>query len=320
MLDTQMMAFLNEQIAKIPGKKKVGRKYINVICPWHDDHSPSLGIRIANPTHLTPLGSVKCIACGQRGDWNSLADRLGLKRLASDTVVASEAWVDLSQYDDLVTVSALTEERILQQQFVDVHAPWPVEDRWRGFSGHFLRRFAARSVIRYNKDRSVASRWLWFPVHVDHAVVGGFLARLNKREGAASYLNSPGEWIGAKGLWPYDYVCDLAPGYVVLVEGQRDALRLLRAGVPALCVFGSENFTRAKAGLVCSIPGVNTVYAFGDNDDAGRKFNQLVQSTLRNRIRTRVVTLPEKLEGDDPGSVPFSYIQRLKRAGESALS
>ena len=309
MKDFELLSFILRQVDKIPGKKKRTRKYINVVCPFHADHNPSLGIRIAPPA----LGSIKCLACGEKGGWNKLAERLHLDRIVGE-IIETEAWVNTEQYSHLVATKSKTISGILSSQYVSSHSKWPANKEWRGYSGKFLSRFEplyCLRPVRYTQERIPM---IWFPVYIDQELVGGFLGHLEKPKDKTkpTYMNSPGEWVSTEGLWPYDYVCAKKPPVIVLVEGQRDCLRLLRAGIPALCVFGTQNFTVAKANLVRSMPGLNQVLLFGDNDKAGRAFNIQAKGLLKDKIKTGIITLPKSLEGEDPGSVPFRYIKMLR--------
>jgi len=49
--------------------------YIAGLCPFHDDHRPSLLVYDKDPTARE--GWFRCLACGEQGTWSRLYDALG---------------------------------------------------------------------------------------------------------------------------------------------------------------------------------------------------------------------------------------------------
>jgi DNA primase len=129
-----------------------------------------------------------------------------------------------------------------------------------------------------------------------------------------------GPWIKEKGLFPYDYIKPKARkcGYIVLVEGPRDALRLITDGIPALSVFGVQNFGVKKANFVSALGDV-AVYIMSDNDAAGDVlFQKAKQSFKEIGIKVNRIKLPRKRDRSgniikmDPCSAPDTLIRNLK--------
>src|SRR6185503_1897184 len=85
-------------------------------------------------------------------------------------------------------------------------------------------------------------------------------------------ISAGGQWIHSAGLWPFDYAINLMRKNdwttIVVVEGQRDAIRLLSNGIPAVCFFGTNGWTDKKAQLLEAF-GVKRVVVMPDGDEAG---------------------------------------------------
>jgi DNA primase len=157
------------------------------------------------------------------------------------------------------------------------------------------------------------------PVSVNKKIVGYVKAALEKRKGQLPYVSSKGTWIKDKGLFPFDYIGKKArlKGYVVLVEGPRDALRLIMEGIPALCVFGVQNFGKKKANTAASL-GVQC-YIMADNDPAGEVLVAKAKAAFKEiEFKLKTITLPKKKDKFgkliklDPQNVGQDFIDTLK--------
>jgi 5S rRNA maturation endonuclease (ribonuclease M5) len=183
------------------------------------------------------------------------------------------------------------------------------EDEWRSFTGKFLKQFKAlKALDKYGKPVMV------LPVMVGKDLVGGIKCRWQKREGQLSYINSKGRWTRESGLWPYDYVQRMKPRCVWLVEGPRDAMRLLKYGIPALCMLGTQNWSEAKRDLVLAL-GVERVVSFTDGDKAGREAAYIIEDSFSDLIDLRLIKmwrLTKKLglKKLDPFECPKKHLRR----------
>lgn len=192
---------------------------------------------------------------------------------------------------------------------VQVYRKWPHYQEWRGFSGKFIESMDGQELTYEGKGGNVY-RHLLLPVWIDGELVGGIRCQLKARKGKPSYLNTAGEWSSAQGLFPYDHVVKMGKNYVVLVEGPRDALRLIRDGVPAMCVLGAGMMSREKALLVAEM-GLDCVFLLGDGDDAGRVFNESAYDCLSELVPTKALNLP--LTGVDPCGMDAAMLAKIKR-------
>lgn len=307
--DPALVEFIRQEVGRIAGPTKENAKYLNIVCPFHDDHDPSLGIRIADPTRYAPLGSITCISggCRVKGPWSMLADRLGLQKLPK-TVTLEHLKVDRKTVTRLMGKRVWTmDELVLAIGGVQVYRDWPAWQEWRGFDGKFLQELGGQELT-YQGKRGFVYRQLLLPVRIDGELIGGVRCRLKSKKGQPSYLNTAGEWSSERGLFPYDHVAGLGKKYVILVEGPRDAMRLVRAGVPALCILGAGMFNRKKALLVAALDP-DCVFLLGDGDKAGRKFNESAYEHLHELVATKAINLP--MNGMDPFGMPDEMMRKV---------
>ena len=81
---------------------------------------------------------------------------------------------------------------------------------------------------------------------------------------------------------------------VVVAEGEKDVDRLWAIGIPATCNLGGAGNWTASDLQQLKDAGVKRVGVIGDNDDAGRRHNQVVaQSCRAYGLDVRVVLLPD---------------------------
>lgn len=317
---------IKQELSKVKNKKEQGDS-IYICCPFHREKTPSFGINL-NPNHKrVPLGFGHCFGCGTKKNWNQIAKALGLKELSnmkSDGTFKQEYVAPLS---DKVKKELFENENGLSLQ--DIEKEWgcvlsyPIEktETWRDINGNLLRKIGCWvSVDEYD------NKCLLMPVTIDGTIVGAQKALWEKsvKKKIPSYLNYTGEWIKEEGLFPYDYVEKLIRKtnrkYVVLVEGARDALRLLEKGYPALAILGTNNWSRKKLDLI-NLLNIDFVVIMMDADDPGVAARREIKELIKNKIETKVVKLDkiqyniqgkfEKKDAWDPGNIPEKYLNKI---------
>lgn len=313
-------------------KVKRGRKYklhgnnLEIQCPFHGggrENTPSCGIYLGTGNAEVSLGTTYCLGCGWKGSWNMLADKLKLKKVDSKEFKRDSSYVDRSELtksidallgDDLDTMDKYLEEWGYHLN-MDFNQP-----EWRTISGHLCRDLGARLVVDLsgNNRNRPPEPMLIFPINVKGKTTTIFKARIEKKEGELSYINFDASNIKKKGLFPFDHVRKLIKkkGYkwIVLVEGQRDALRLIQYGIPALAILGSKNWSKDKAELVAGL-GMSVVVCM-DGDTAGiSATNAVVRDFDRMHLEYKVIELMEWSEEEgrsvDPGNAPKELIEML---------
>ena len=254
--------------------------YTMICCPFHSDENPSG--RIFHSAETKNPGFFKCYGCGKTASWNELAPLIGCEPFESKPCTRYFCTDMLySPESDGEAHSEVLEHRSL-----------PQNKRWRSISTNLLRSIGCDLCrIKYRFGRY--SDWfLYLPVIVDGETVGYTKGRMHKEAGKTSYINLRGAWVKTHGLFPFDYALSKMTNThtVVLVEGQRDALRLLSNGIPALCIMGTQSFSEAKCRLL-EIHGVRRAVIMLDGDDAGIQGTKKVYSLLKNFMDCKVIQL-----------------------------
>jgi 5S rRNA maturation endonuclease (ribonuclease M5) len=291
-----------------------------VICPFHADRNPSCGVYIDRSESRRHLGDFNCLGCGEHGSWNTFAEKTGL-----DTI---QEWRRDSGIHSVVTAAEeegllgndgrLSIKAILMSMRCEEAQPWPEMIDWRGFKGTFLRSIGGMIVGDYHNDTVAAL----FPVRVGNKLRGAVKAVMEKKTTKSSYYTSGGSWIHSYGLFPYDYTKKLIHKgkhkFVVLVEGPRDALRLIRAGIPAIAVLGANTIGHIKVLSILALD-VDMYYVMPDNDKGGTKlWHNLKSGITAKEAPVRRIKLPReydkkgKLIKMDPYSAPAEIISNLK--------
>jgi 5S rRNA maturation endonuclease (ribonuclease M5) len=223
--------------------------------------------------------------------------------------------------------------------------PVPRNKLWRSISTNLLIELQGRVCVKWldDYDRWASTKFLYFPVQINGETRGYFRARMRKSEDpkTPSYLlakSTPGSnWSKRWGLWPFDHSIKLMKKVgtttMVLVEGQRDALRLITNGIPAVCIFGTQSWSRHKPQLM-ELAGVERVVSLFDGDDAGIKATDNTEDDLRRLFDLKIVKLwsvkgspykrfahlpePSKAAKEagvslwDPGNCPQWIIDKIK--------
>ena len=188
---------------------------------------------------------------------------------------------------------------------------------------------------RYGWSKEV----IFLPVLINGVLEGYIKAGLKKEKDRPSYINAKGPWSKSHGLFPYDYAVNLMNSLnsstMFLVEGPRDALRLLALGIPAMSILGTQAWSELKI-KVLSLAPIDQIVLMLDGDDAGIQATEKIEPTLQPYFQeVQVVKLwkykqsPYQLFADcefpskaakeagvnlwDPCSCPIVIINKLKK-------
>lgn len=322
-------------IERIPGRKQnVNGAVIMIVCPFHPDRNPSAMLNAA-PTDRFPLGFFACFGCGKTAKWNELAQKLGLetiedKDLKQDRTldrdleatrntllgVRREEIGDDAVDEDDFTPSNHGIDDLFKKFRIELPVPFPAETCWRRVPGWLLKRIGAYMAF----DPQREDRVVVLPVRVEGVTVGGIKAWWKKeKRDTTSYKNLSGEWAKKEGLFPFDYALKVAKRKkvktLVIVEGPRDALRLLRYGIPAIAVLGTQNWSKEKANLLIDT-GMRIMICM-DGDAAGEKARKTIKKDLKkhgNYCVYNLFKLAQELGVDklDPGEMDKEYVMEIK--------
>lgn len=293
-----------------------GRKNLKLNCPFPHEKGTDTGHNL----EITKDGrKAHCWVCDWSGSWNKLARDLGLSEFntestSTDTYTGRVAEMDLfgKLLEDLNESVEDESTYILPDDLL----PWK-RKTWRGLSRSFLKKIPAflwnqRVDLKDERTGKVfntfyVDRILW-PYYQYGRLVGYVGRRLDGGDKMKYYR---AEWSKAKGaFFPFDYVRQhhKRERTIVLVEGEVDALVLLQAGIPALSILGSTNWSEKKRDLLLSL-GFRRVIILMDGDSAGRKAAKEIKKTLHGYFDTSVMKLAE---GEDPGAMDEDQLEWLR--------
>jgi hypothetical protein len=323
--------FIQDQLKNLPGTKKPGPNSTFILCPFHVEKTPSARVFHSN-------GFLKCYGCGAAKSYNDWAPDAGLEKSGKQGLPKSgEApLVSESRFlDALFSEKKSSRDRNLELIDLDdeLAKRIGVSRRWRGFKTTFLSSIGAKIAFDVDSRR----HYIWLPVFIRGKLKGNILAQIKKptSKEIPSYLNSPGTWSLKYGLFPFDsaIACMKSHGLssLVVVEGPRDALRLLSLGYPAVSMLGTHSWTDTKSRMI-EMSGVDRVIVMLDGDKAGRQATRFLRTgkrtpTAEPTIRplpeffeTKIVRLwnldvdPDHSEDKyDPGNLPEDVLLSILR-------
>lgn len=314
-----------DELQRVEGPKGSTADAIQIVCPFHADTDPSLGVFMGIGMDI-PLGFFHCFGCGEKGHWNILADKLNLKKISavsSKLKTTKEISGKVEKLKaKLAIIDSTTKLSTLMHSLGDpAYYPWSEDVEWRGYSGKLIR--AVGGLYLFEHHHSKRELACFFPNQIGPRYYGGQKAFVNKVKGRPSYMGTKGDWAHDYGLFPYNYVADKMMKkhklkYVVLVEGVRDALRLITLGIPALAILGAKQFTKEKLRFLIKA-GARHIFTMPDTDTGGKTMKNTVRDVIRaynetspKPIKFNNLPLPKpkgKRKKYDPDDVPEKYIR-----------
>lgn len=317
---------IEQEVRRIRGATKPNPSGVMVVCPFHRDSDPSMIINL-DPKSKRPIGSFYCFGCTKHGRWNELAEAFGLQSINGQNTQVTEFHgrdydPKLLEPDDTVeSFDFITDD--LGLEFV---VNWPEHMDWRSIPGDLLAKINAKLAL----DSRTQEEVVFLPVMVNKVMVGGIKALMERPESkdTLAYVNSSGVWAREKGLFPLDSVKKQIRKHrcVIIVEGSRDALRLIACGLPAVAILGTHNWDATKRDLLIAT-GVESVVLMMDSDEAGRKAQRKIKRScaglleihsvnmkaIEERInKARIKKGKTPLKKIDPVDLPVSLINRIR--------
>lgn len=301
-----------------------------VLCPFHAERTPSARIYVSDTTKSP--GYMKCYGCGGKGPWDKVAPLIGLKPYKREKPV-----------EEFVNLNLLPDEAEQDDSDDFVNEPMKLTDlprnkKWRDIKTNLLIALGAKVCRIQSKQYGLLQPRLWLPVYINGELRGYIKARFRKHPDFPSYINAKGPWSKTHGLFPFDYsielMRELGSRTIVLVEGQRDALRLISMGIPAMCILGTQSWSDTKAKIL-ELAGVTRLILLFDGDCAGIEATKLLKPRVTSMFKVKVLKLwsmigspyrqfkdeefPSKAakKADvtlwDPGNCPEWIIKKIKR-------
>ena len=285
-------SFILEQLAKARIYHVTKNGYAVLICPIHNSGLEKTPSRRVSFGDKYPYGESFCYACSgqeQKLTWNQLAAKCNMAPLPGEEDGEegedNQLWLSIIPPEDFYGKDApgMT------------HFPW--KGGWRGISAKLMRQLCATEVNSKDEPR------LYLPILIDGDEVSNIQCTIDTKSEAASKIKYLKEGkVTQWALYPVDIAFPLAEklGYILLVEGARDALNLLQYGVPAVCIFGTNGWNKAKRDTLIDL-GVKVVVAM-DGDEPGRKCSEKIETDMKRlKHPYKVIRFAD---GVDPGGLP----------------
>jgi CHC2 zinc finger len=233
------------------------RETVKALCPWHDDHNPSLTVK---------REKYRCWSCGARGDVvDLLMQTRSLDKRQALEEAARLAGVTLPTTGHKPTPAGdgLTIQRYAEAKGLDV-------DELRGY-GVSERQYWSKPALRISyRDREGTEQAVRYRLAL---------------EGDTRFVWKSGAKTRLYGLWrlPAD-----PPESIVLCEGESDCHTLWHHGILALGLPGAGNWRDERD--LPAFEGIETVFVVAEPDSGGESVKDwLARSELRHRAR--LVTL-----------------------------
>uniref|UniRef100_A0AB39CE80 CHC2 zinc finger protein n=1 Tax=Pseudomonas phage HRDY3 TaxID=3236930 RepID=A0AB39CE80_9VIRU len=316
-LDDAFTVIMGE-LEKIQGPTRHKAGSFEIVCPFHEDSNPSLGINISQEAKV-PVGTFNCWSCGASGSWNKLAAKLDLQQIKSWQHFEGTTAGQRARFNRKKKERENTNNRSLnrlREELGGAMIPWPKEKEWRGYPGTMIERVQGQMFSEDNREDVM----LALPIYINGRYRGGVKALMEKAETGMSYINTKGDWVMDYGLLGYDFIRKhelFGCKAVVLCEGPRDWLRLVLNKIPACAVLGAKMFGPRKLMLLQGL-GITKIYTLTDNDKAGRAMARLIEGFCEGQIEFEELRLPRKFDKDgeliklDPDAASQKIIDKVK--------
>lgn len=314
-----------------------GKDY-KCVCPFHDDHSPSMSISTSKQIY-------KCFSCGAAGNVFTfvqnyenvsfieavkiVAEKIGYQIsgiLKQETVLKYQKEYDLMElvnkyYENNINTRnglqakeylhnrGLSDEDISKFRIglaLDEETTLKNILEKKGYTIKVLEDLGLVNVADGNAYDVFRGR-ITFPLYDTEGHVIGYSARIYRGEQVAKYINTKETYLYKKGNYLYNYhlAKDEAKRSkkLIIVEGQMDAIRLYINGVKNVVALMGTALTKEQVELIKRLRC--TVILGLDSDEAGKTATlKNGEILVQNNIKVEVVRISLK---KDPDEYVFTY-------------
>ncbi len=332
-LDIQRKVNIVDIIAEYLPIQQKGKNYF-AICPFHDDHNPSMSI--------SPEKQIfTCFVCGESGNvFNFVMNYEKISFTQAVSKVAQKAGITLD-----VKVSGKPKEQDKNDKY------YKMFDITNKYYQNNIRSSYGKKALKYLSDRKLDDETIkefeiglsmndnnvskilvnkgydinelveiglcgknknftydifrnriMFPLYNLDGNVVGFSGRIYNGEDDSKYVNSKESLIFKKGMLLYNY--HRAVKYarekhqIIIVEGFMDVIRLYTVGIKNVVATMGTAITKEHANLIRKL-SKNVVLCF-DGDKAGEKATLSAIEALENiDIEPKIIRLEDNLDPDD---------------------
>ena len=314
--------------------EKKGKDY-KCVCPFHDDHSPSMSISEEKQIY-------KCFSCGAAGNvFTFVQNYENVSFIEAVKIVADKIGHHLSKdisyhnenvsYQDEKKIMELTEsfyqnnlitkegiiakkylkERHITDEIINEFGIGLALDKNDSLAnlltakGYDITKLEKMGLVNINGDKvyDVFQGRITFPLHDSKANLIGFSSRIYRNEkDIAKYINTKETYLYTKGNNLFNYFRASKEAklkkQLIIVEGQMDAIRVYSSGIKNVVALMGTALTKKQIDLIKQLRC--SVILCLDSDDAGSHATIVNGDLLNaNNIKVLVVRLADYKDPDE---------------------
>ena len=295
-------------------------------CPFPEhtrgDRNPSSSINKAT-------GKYHCFSCGRSGTVaNFLAD------IENVPLATAKNWLEQSvgsslnkensalkyvrslfnKEKDVAPGEVILDERILTEFSVDWPRVFTADKPPRELRYAIKRGFTQETLTTYEVGWDKHSRRLTIPIrNLDGALVGikGRAVDVNAKPKYKSIGDKKGVYYGFPTCKIHNYVwgIDTSGPYLIIVEGEFDAMWLRQNGFPGAVALGGSDLSDYQTKLIKKV--AESVVVLADSDLAGDKMERQLTRNLLGFVPVRIADL---IDGDPASTEPNTLKELIDKA------
>ena len=332
-LSIQKKVNIVDVIARYLPLEQKGKNYF-AICPFHDDHNPSMSISPEKQIYT-------CFVCGASGNvfnfvmnYEKITFIEAVKKVADFAGISLDVNVrekpkEISKYDKYYKLFDVT-NKYYQNNIKTIYGKKATDYlKKRNITDEIIKEFEIGLSLNdniisklltekgYSADELVEigicgtktnyiydtfRNRIMFPLHDLDGRTVGFSGRIYNEENESKYLNSKESVIFKKGKLLYNYKKAFEHArekrQIIVVEGFMDVIRLYTIGIKNVVATMGTAITKEHADLIRKL-SKNVVLCF-DGDKAGEKATQSALEVLENiGLTPKIIRLENNLDPDD---------------------
>ena len=333
-LDIQKRVNIVDIISEYLPIEQKGKNYF-AICPFHDDHNPSMSISPEKQIYT-------CFVCGESGNvfnfvmnYEKISFTEAVLKIANKVGISLDYKVSISKpnviskYDKFYKMFDIS-KKYYQNNINTVYGKSAIEYlNKRNITNDIIKEFEIGLSLNDNslnklllnkgftneelidiglcgnKDNfmyEIFRNRIMFPLYNNDGKIVGFSGRIYNGENENKYVNSKESVIFKKGLLLYNYHKALEYArekrQIIIVEGFMDVIRLYTIGIKNVVATMGTAITKEHADLIRKL-SKNIILCF-DGDKAGEKATISALNELEKLdLTSRIIRLEDNLDPDD---------------------
>jgi len=286
--NTPIMADIKDILVKLRQElgyfrriKDTNNNYM-VVCPFHDDTDPSLGITRRKVKkldgHTVPAGTVNCFGCDYSADFLTF-----IANLKNITPKKAKKWLlnnfEKGQYlKRAIDMEQEQEPKTYDLSHFENYHPYMAK---RGIQKDYIKRYN----LKYNPE----SNTIVFPIYKKGKIIG-------YEERGVEH-----KWIHDEGTTNtlYGRQCLYPSNEIWLTEGPIDCIITVQSGFNAVAILGGISNQKIKE--IKQLPNRVLVCAF-DDDKTGDYYTDLIYNNISDKIIKKAT-----FRANDPGAMTDSF-------------